>query len=180
MTPRDRRIAEAVRDACVAVFQTRADTLRERAEGYSTKAEGARVMEIVHGLDANAALLRAVNVAAVVATVPTEADPRDRMREHLRERMDSMLECPPMWGSNEAVELQMLGALEMLHVVERPNDTRPRVILDSWIAFIHRRFEMNLSLAEILKRKGREAEFTALLGEFRRYVEDRLSRPVAE
>lgn len=82
-----------------------------------------------------------------------------------------------MWGGDHAVELQMLGALEMLHVVEMPNDTRPRVILDSWIAFINRRFETNLPLAEILKRKGREAEFVALMGEFRAYVEERLSRP---
>lgn len=180
MTPRDLRIAEAVRDACVAEFQTRADGARAMVAAGTVMSTGAaRVTETIRQLEANAALLRTLDVAAVVATVPTAPDPRARMREHLRERMDSMLECPPMWGGNLEVELQMLGALEMLHVVERPDDTRPRVILDSWIAFINRRFETSLPLAEILKRKGREAEFTALMGEFRAYVEERLSRPAA-
>lgn len=104
-------------------------------------------------------------------------DDADRMREHLRERMDSMLECPPMWGGDEATELQMLGALEMLHVVERPDVPVGRVILDAWIAFIGRRFHENTSLAATLKRKGRSAEFVGLLREFREHVEGRLSRP---
>jgi hypothetical protein len=73
VTSHDRRIAEAVRDACVAEFSTRADDLRKQAEGVSKGNRGG-IMEIVRGLDANAALLRALDVAAVVATVPAAPD----------------------------------------------------------------------------------------------------------
>lgn len=68
MTPREQRIAEAVRDACVAEFQTRADEMREMASRFSPTVQE-RTAEIARGLEANAALLRALDVAAVVAKV---------------------------------------------------------------------------------------------------------------
>jgi len=73
MTPREQRIAEAVRDACAAMFQRRADILREQAEAVSRGNRGG-IMEIVRGLEATAATIRALDVAAAVATVPAEGD----------------------------------------------------------------------------------------------------------
>lgn len=82
-----------------------------------------------------------------------------------------------MWGSDEAVELQMLLLLDMLHVVEMPDDTRERVIIDSFIAFIHRKLPDAgcVGLAANLKQQGRGGEFVAMLREFREYVERRLA-----
>lgn len=100
-------------------------------------------------------------------------DLADRMREHLRERMDSILECPPMWGSDGEVEAMMLTSLEMLHVVERPDDERHRFVLDAYIAYAHRKFPRsgNRRLSDHLRVIGRLAELPALLAEFRAEAE---------
>ncbi len=70
MTPRDQRLAEAVREACAAAFSTRADNLRATVlAGDLGAKERRRVVAIVRALDANAAFLRALDVSAAVATI---------------------------------------------------------------------------------------------------------------
>lgn len=98
------------------------------------------------------------------------------MRNHIRSRLDALLARPGTWGSPNAVELQFIQLLECLYVLDRPDDNRPRVILDSYIVFTRNRIPdaPSFMLAETLERAGRVEELPTMLAAFRAHVEGRI------
>lgn len=90
--------------------------------------------------------------------------------------MDGIVECPRMYGGDEAQELQFLLALETVYQIDCPDDERPRVIMDSWIAYIHRVLDGgNLPMYAVLARRGTPEALPEHLGAFRVHVEGRIA-----
>ncbi len=60
----------------------------------------------------------------------------------VEQRIDDMLAAPPMWGSAEAIEMQVLQLLEMRALALRPQQEldHPRRVLDMYVAFLRERF----------------------------------------
>lgn len=63
---------------------------------------------------------------------------RDVIVTWVDQRMEDMLSAPRMWGSDEAIELQMLLLLELRTLALRPEEltANPRHILDAYAAFV--------------------------------------------
>jgi len=91
-------------------------------------------------------------------------------------RMAEMLAAPGMWGSPEAIELQVLLLLELKTLALRPAlaSKNPRQVIDAYIEFLRGKFpsEPSSPLFELLKAPSQEAEFCKTLMEF----ENRLGR----
>mgnify|MGYP003420454658 FL=1 len=99
-----------------------------------------------------------------------------RLREHHCAVMDGIVEAPGMFGSPESQELQFLMALETVYQIDCPDDLRPRVIMDSWIAYIHRVLDGgNLPMYAILAKRGTPEALPEHLRAFRAYVEGRIA-----
>lgn len=58
------------------------------------------------------------------------------------QRITEVLAAPPMWGSTEAVELQLLTLFELRALALRPDQEleNPRRVLDLYVAFLRERF----------------------------------------
>ena len=67
---------------------------------------------------------------------------RDTVVRWVDQRIEAVLAAPPMWGSPEAVELQVLLLLEVRALALRPDQTlaEPRRVLDTYIAHLAQRF----------------------------------------
>jgi hypothetical protein len=95
----------------------------------------------------------------------------ETMVEYIDGKLDAILRAPPMWGSDEAVELQVLQLLEMRALAIRPEvvKARRRPILDPYVGFLRRKFPEapTMNLAALLEQGGRRGELAAILGEFR-------------
>lgn len=106
----------------------------------------------------------------------TDAETLAAVRAHVAGRLDALATRPGTWGDPAATELQYLAALETLYVLARPGDVRPRVVLDSYLAW---RAGVGLAgplmLADDLARRGRADELLPLLARFRAHVEARLA-----
>lgn len=60
----------------------------------------------------------------------------------VEDRIQQMLKAPPMWGSNEAVELQILLLTELRALACRPDQEtqNPRRVLDLYVKYLGQRF----------------------------------------
>lgn len=95
---------------------------------------------------------------------------RDTLAAWADQRIDEMLAAPRMWGSLEAVEMQVLQLLEIRALAVRPSQEleNPRRVLDTYAAFLRERYPMRP--ADPLFRlidPGRETEFCDALRSFR-------------
>lgn len=81
-------------------------------------------------------------------------------------RIDEILAAPRMWGSDEAVEMQVLQLLEMRALAIRPAQelANPRRVIDSYLAFLRQRFP-NLPAAPL--HQLAPSELGSVLREFR-------------
>ena len=88
-------------------------------------------------------------------------------------RIEAMLAAPPMWGSPEAVEMQVLLLLEMRSLALRPEQTlvEPRRVLDTYIAHLAQRFPRQGArpLHELIASDDEDC--SKLAGELRRFIE---------
>jgi len=96
---------------------------------------------------------------------------RDTIVSWVDQRMDDMLSAPRMWGSDEAVELQMLLLLELRALALRPEEltTDPRRILDAYAAYVAKTYPKtpNLPLSQIVATDHLGLELAAALRKFR-------------
>lgn len=85
-------------------------------------------------------------------------------------RVDELIAAPRMWGSHEAVEMQVLQTLEMRALALRPAQQLddPRQVIEMYGRFLQRRYPGHppTPLFELVEGMG-EAELTAALSEFR-------------
>jgi hypothetical protein len=89
------------------------------------------------------------------------------------ERLDALLGAPPMWGSNEAVEMQALLLMELRALALRPeaSDASPDAVFELYTAFLRERFP-GRGPAPLCEIEG--APFQETLTEFRRLVDRRV------
>ena len=86
----------------------------------------------------------------------------------IQDRLDSILARPSMWGSNEAVELQVLLLLDFL-AFHRVRLCPARFVIDRYTKFIQ---SHNLLSTKPLSQHFEDAkDITKLLGEFRSLIE---------
>lgn len=86
----------------------------------------------------------------------------------IKERLDSILARPEMWGSNEAMELQVLLLLDIL-AFHRVRLCPARFVIDRYTKFIQ---SHNLLSTKPLSQHFKDAkDITKLLGEFRDQIE---------
>src|SRR5690554_3352172 len=86
--------------------------------------------------------------------------------------MDEILAAPLMWGSLEAVEMQILQLLEVRAMALRPTQERvnPRRVIDTYNAFLRDRYpgRPSSALSNLVGRlDDSEATFVTLINEFR-------------
>lgn len=86
----------------------------------------------------------------------------------IQDRLDSILARPKMWGSNEAVELQVLQLLDFL-AFHRLEDCPPRFVLDRYAKFLQS--HKLLGTKPLSQHFENVEDITRLLGEFRRQIE---------
>jgi hypothetical protein len=95
---------------------------------------------------------------------------RETIATWANQRIEEMLSAPRMWGSLEAVELQVLQLLEIRALALRPTQEleNPRRVLDTYMAFLRQRFPTQPSdpLFRLVDHLG-ETEFREALSEFR-------------
>jgi hypothetical protein len=98
---------------------------------------------------------------------------RDTVVRWVDQRIEAVLAAPPMWGSPEAVELQVLLLLEVRALALRPDQTlaEPRRVLDTYIAHLAQRFPQGGSrpLHELIA--GDDEVCSKLAEELRRFDE---------
>jgi hypothetical protein len=89
------------------------------------------------------------------------------------ERLDALLGAPPMWGSNEAVEMQALLLMELRAIALRPEESEesPDAVFELYAAFLRQRFP-GRAPAPLCEIEG--APFQETLDEFRRLLDRRL------
>ena len=65
--------------------------------------------------------------------------------EFATKRVEDMLKSPEMWGSQEAVELQVLQLMEIRMLIEHPLKLKinPRYVLDMHVTYISRAFKIS-------------------------------------
>jgi len=97
---------------------------------------------------------------------------KDTIVRYIDERLDAITDAPPMWGSDEAVEMQVLQLLELRALTLRPEVERgqPRAVLDAYVAFLRRKFpkEPCMNLAALLEKHAKQGDMSPILEEFRR------------
>jgi hypothetical protein len=95
---------------------------------------------------------------------------RNNLVHYVDEQIEAILSAPGMWGSNEAVELQLLQLLEFRSVALRPELERraPRTILDAFQRFLQTEFvdPPPMPLFVLVEEYGRQREFVPLLRKF--------------
>ncbi|MFI5296469.1 MAG: hypothetical protein ACHREM_00105 [Polyangiales bacterium] len=100
--------------------------------------------------------------STITATV--EGEPIPDLVAWVEERIESMLKTPGMWGSNEAIEMQVLTLLDVI-AFQRGALDHPRKIFDAYCAFLRERFpeKGNHPLFQLVDDEDR---FVAILGDF--------------
>ncbi|MCC6525918.1 MAG: hypothetical protein IT373_24940 [Polyangiaceae bacterium] len=92
------------------------------------------------------------------------------MVEWVDQRIDEMLKAPPMWGSNEAVEMQVLQLVELRALALRPTQEleTPRRVIDNYLAHLRQRYPSRppLPLHRLLA-DAEPSEFRSVLEAFR-------------
>lgn len=95
---------------------------------------------------------------------------RETIATWANQRIDEMISAPRMWGSLEAVEMQVLQLLEIRALALRPTQEleNPRRVLDTYMAFLRERYPTRPPdpLFRLVDHLG-EREFGDALGEFR-------------
>lgn len=68
--------------------------------------------------------------------------PPDMIARWVDERLAEMLAAPPMWGSPEAVEMQVLQLLQVRALAVRPEQeiANPRRVFETYLAYLRERF----------------------------------------
>lgn len=99
--------------------------------------------------------------------VPKRAD----IPKWVDQRIEDMLAAPRMWGSDEAVELQVLLLLEIRTLALRPEELAadPRCILDAYAAYLTKTYpaKPNRPLSQIVETDHLGLELAAALRPFR-------------
>ena len=95
----------------------------------------------------------------------------DTLVEYIDGRLDAMLGAPQMWGTDEAVELQVLQLVDLraLALLPEIRSGQPRATLDAYFRFLRHRFPdaPTMNLAALLEQQGRQGELAPILAEFR-------------
>lgn len=98
---------------------------------------------------------------------------RETVLRWANERLDAIIGAPPMWGSNEAVEMQVLLLMELRALALRPQDSldSPDAVFELYTTFLRQRFPENppAPLCEI-----EAAPFEQTLRDFRKLLEARI------
>jgi hypothetical protein len=70
------------------------------------------------------------------------SDFRDTLAVWIDQRLDHILEAPPMWGSPEAVELQVLQLVQVRALAQRapPALESPGRVFDAYLSYLSQRF----------------------------------------
>jgi len=91
---------------------------------------------------------------------------RDTLIGWVDERLDALISAPPMWGSNEAVEMQALMLFELRALALRPEEMvkTPGTVFDTYTTFLRERFP-DLDPAPLCELAS--APFEKTLAEFR-------------
>lgn len=96
---------------------------------------------------------------------------RDVIVTWVDQRMDDMLSAPRMWGSDEAIELQMLLLLELRALALRPEELTadPRRILDAYAAYLAKTYRKtsNRPLSQIIETDHLGLRLAAELRKFK-------------
>ncbi|MEZ4293900.1 MAG: hypothetical protein R3B70_02905 [Polyangiaceae bacterium] len=103
----------------------------------------------------------------------------DILLKFIDRRLEAMLRCPEMWGTDEAVELQVLQLLRIRALTLRPQSEskRPRATLDAYGCFLRRKFPKDgvANLAALLEQRGEQNQLSAILAEFRAEMAQRVT-----
>ncbi|MCA2977693.1 MAG: hypothetical protein INH41_02370 [Myxococcaceae bacterium] len=77
---------------------------------------------------------------------------RQAMVAWVDRRIDDILRAPPMWGSDEAVELQVLQLLEMRDAAQNPTaaNAQPRRVLERYAEFLRSRRPRKVGPAAVI------------------------------
>jgi hypothetical protein len=97
--------------------------------------------------------------------------------DFIESRIESLLVRPGLWGSDEAVEMQLLQLLEVRFLATSASLVdEVHQVQDRYIRFLRERFpeEPPEALSGILSRLGRSDELANLLREFERSEASRL------
>lgn len=96
---------------------------------------------------------------------------RDEIVTWVNERIEDMLAAPRMWGSDEAVELQVLLLLEIRTLALRPEElaANPRCILDAYAAYLTKMYpaKPNRPLSQIVETDHLGLTLAAAMRPFR-------------
>lgn len=97
----------------------------------------------------------------------------DQVLHWTEEHIDALVAAPPMWGSNEAVEMQALLLFELKALLLRPEESAkdPSRIFDTYTRFLRERFP-RLPPAPLCELEA--APFAETLKEFHRLLSSRL------
>lgn len=70
------------------------------------------------------------------------SETKDNILSLIESRLDNMIHAPQMWGGPEAVEMQILTALEIRTMCISPNliTEKPRVVIDAYVDFLMKKF----------------------------------------
>lgn len=96
-------------------------------------------------------------------------DEQQRILQYLDDRLQHMLAAPELWGSAEAVELQVVQILELRHFVLNPTTKAgEREVLARYARFLAALFPSNPpeTLSALLAAHCRHDEFERRLGDF--------------
>jgi hypothetical protein len=96
---------------------------------------------------------------------------RDVIVTWVDQRIEDMLSAPRMWGSDEAIELQMLLLLELRALALRPEEITadPRRILDAYAAYLAKTYPKtpNRPLCQIIETDHSGLRLAAELRKFK-------------
>ena len=87
-------------------------------------------------------------------------------------RVEAMLAAPPMWGSSEAVEMQVLLLMQVRSLALRPEQEieEPRRILDTYLAYLARRFPKREQAPLFELVAPDDEDYTKLSGDLREFA----------
>jgi hypothetical protein len=98
---------------------------------------------------------------------------RDTIVQWLDQRIEHILAAPPMWGSPEAVEMQVLQLIQVRSLILRPTQEieNPRGVFNAYLSYLRQRFpkQPQQPLFELI---GRDDElYTNLAAGLRGFIE---------
>jgi hypothetical protein len=98
---------------------------------------------------------------------------RETVLHWANERLDALIGAPPMWGSNEAVEMQVLLLMELRALALRPQESiaSPEAVFELYTTFLRQTFPER-GPAPLCELEG--APFQQTLRSFRQLLEARI------